>query len=374
MRSKAALVTLLLLCVPLTGCAGPPDEDEDGVTDELDLCSLTPIDELVNDSGCSASQRDGDGDGVSDAGDLCMETPADEIPNESGCSATERDGDGDGFADADDSCPSTPANETTASDGCADSEVDMSMRPWWCHSTGTGHGEGQEHGDHLAPAYHGMTKGMLSWQDCIDVSEQFGDAIEWAMQWPTVADAEADGFHMAVDYVGGMGTHHVRLGNFSMDADFDPLDPEFPDTRMDDVFDFGQPEFLMYASSAQDAELVGFAWYVKTDSENPPTGFPGDNDWWHVHQMLCFTNSSFQVAGEDITDEECHSRGGTNVHLDDYWMTHAWIIEPWLTQFDVFTNHHPCLKGDGAETDFEDSCWDESVNGSGDDEGSEHNH
>ena len=266
MRSKAALVTLLLLCVPLTGCAGPPDEDEDGVTDELDLCSLTPIDELVNDSGCSASQRDGDGDGVSDAGDLCMETPADEIPNESGCSATERDGDGDGFADADDSCPSTPANETTASDGCADSEVDMSMRPWWCHSTGTGHGEGQEHGDHLAPAYHGMTKGMLSWQDCIDVSEQFGDAIEWAMQWPTVADAEADGFYMAVDYVGGMGTHHVRLGNFSMDADFDPLDPGFPDTRMDGDFDFGKPEFLMYASSAQDAELVGFAWYVKTDS------------------------------------------------------------------------------------------------------------
>ena len=55
-------------------------------------------------------------------------------------------------------------------------------------------------------------------------------------------------------------------------------------------------------------------------------------------------------------------------------MTHAWIIEPWLTQFDVFTNHHPCLKGEGAETDFEDPCWDESVNGSGDDEGSEHNH
>ena len=353
-------MTLLLLCSSLAGCAGPPDEDEDGVTDELDLCSLTPIDELVNDSGCSASQRDGDGDGISDAGDLCTETPADEIPNENGCSATEWDGDGDGFVDADDSCPSTPANETVASDGCADSEVDMSMRPWWCHSTGTGHGEGQEHGDHLAPAYYGLTKGMLSWQDCIDVSEQFGDAIEWAMQWPTVADAEADGFHMAVDYVEGMGTHHVRLGDFSMDADFDPLDPEFPDTRMDGVFDFGQPEFLMYASSAQDAELVGFAWYVKTDPENPPTGFPGDNDWWHVHQVLCFTNSSFQAVGEDITDEECHSRGGTNVHLDDYWMTHAWIIEPWLTEFDVFTNHHPCLKQEGAESDQEDSCWEEA--------------
>ena len=58
-------MTLLLLCGSLAGCTGPPDEDEDGVTDELDLCSLTPIDELVNDIGCSASQRDGDEDGLS---------------------------------------------------------------------------------------------------------------------------------------------------------------------------------------------------------------------------------------------------------------------------------------------------------------------
>jgi hypothetical protein len=76
--------------------------------------------------------------------------------------------------------------------------------------------------------------------------------------------------------------------------------------------------------------------------------------------MLCFTNSSFQVVGEDISDEECHSRDGTNVHLGGYWMTHAWIIEPWLTEFDVFTNHHPCLKQEGAESDQADSCWEEA--------------
>jgi len=368
---RAVLSVLLLLGSSLSGCMGPVDEDVDGVSDVLDLCTLTPIDEVVDENGCSASQKDGDGDDISDADDMCAQTPIGEDVDESGCSATERDSDGDGLVDADDSCPSTPANETAASDGCADSEVDMSMRPWWCQSTGTGHGDDQEHGDHLAPAYHGMTKGMLSWQDCIDVSEQFEDVIAWAMQWPTLADAEADGFHMAVDYVMGMGTHHVRLGDFSMENDgFDPLNPEFSGTRMDGDFDFERPEFLMYASSAQDAELVGFAWYVQTDSENPPSGFPGNNDWWHVHETLCFTNSSFQVVGEDISDEDCHYRDGTNVHLDDYWMTHAWIIEPWLTEFDVFTNHHPCLKEEGAVSDPEDSCWDEAA-GEG---GGEHNH
>ena len=372
MSLRAALMALLLLCGSLAGCVGPPDEDDDGVTDELDLCSLTPIEELVDEDGCSATQLDGDGDSVSDAIDECATTPVGEVVDGSGCSATERDSDGDGLVDADDSCPSTPANETAASDGCADVEVDMSMRPWWCHSMGTGHGDGQEHGDHLAPAYHGMTKGMLSWQDCLDLSEQFEATIEWAMQWPTVADAEADGFHMAVDYVKGMGTHHIRLGGFSMEPDdFDPLNPEFSGTRMDEDFDFERPEFLMYASSAQDAVLVGFAWYVRTDSENPPAGFPGGNDWWHVHEVLCFTNSSFQVVGQDISDEQCHSMDGTNVHLDDYWMTHAWIIEPWLTQFDVFTNHHPCLKQDGAESNLEDSCWEEAggVGGGHDDSG-----
>jgi hypothetical protein len=368
---KASLMVLLLLGGSLSGCMGSVDEDVDGVSDELDLCSFTPIDEVVDESGCSASQKDSDEDGVSDANDLCVQTPIGEDTDNNGCSATERDGDGDGLVDAADSCPSTPVNETAASDGCADSEVDMSMRPWWCHSTGTGHGDDQDHGDHLAPAYHEMTKGMLTWQDCINVSEQFEAAIAWAMQWPTLADAEADGFHMAVDYVMGMGTHHVRLGDFSMEDDgFDPLDPDFSGTRMDSDFDFERPEFLMYASSAQNAELVGFAWYVRTDSVNPPSGFPGDNDWWHVHETLCFTNSSFQVVGEDISDEDCHYRDGTNVHLDDYWMTHAWIIEPWLTEFDVFTNHHPCLKEEGAVSDPEDSCWDEAM-GEG---GSEHNH
>ncbi|SVC73847.1 uncharacterized protein METZ01_LOCUS326701, partial [marine metagenome] len=166
-------VVLLLLSGSLSGCMGSVDEDVDGVSDELDLCTLTPIDEVVDENGCSASQKDGDGDDVSDADDLCAQTPIGEDADESGCSATERDGDGDGLVDSADSCPSSPASETVASDGCADSEVDMSMRPWWCHSTGTGHGDDQGHGDHLAPAYHEMTKGMLSWQDCIDVSEQF---------------------------------------------------------------------------------------------------------------------------------------------------------------------------------------------------------
>ena len=42
------------------------DEDEDGVTDDLDQCAGTPINEIADETGCSDSQKDTDGDGMDD--------------------------------------------------------------------------------------------------------------------------------------------------------------------------------------------------------------------------------------------------------------------------------------------------------------------
>ena len=53
--------------------------------------------------------------------------------------------------------------------------------------------------------------------------------------------------------------------------------------------------------------------------------------------------------------------GGENINLEEYWMVHAWIVRPWLTFDDVFTNHHPCLYEEGPETDPEAECWSEST-------------
>lgn len=230
-------------------------------------------------------------------------------------------------------------------------------RPWWCHSSGDG-------GHHVDPAYHGMTKGMLSWEDCKQTSALFDLTIQWAQQWPTLGSAEAAGMHRVVNYVQGMGTHHTAIGTFDpTDPSFDPDDPDFPGTRLDTIFEAHRPEFLMYDGNNAAAELVGFAWYVKSDETTPPEGFPGDNDWWHRHQELCFTNNTWRVVGEDISDAACAARNGTNVYLGKYWMLHAWILDGWQTRADVFTNHHPCLKAGGVETDPEDPCWDEANTG-----------
>ena len=225
--------------------------------------------------------------------------------------------------------------------------------PWWCNSTGIG-------GHHVDPAYEGMEKGELSGEECENLTAEFQAALEWSSQWSTLGEAEAAGFRMLVGYTEGMGTHHTRLGDFRMDSEsFDAGSPEFPGTSLDEEFDYSQPEFLMFAGEEDESELVGFAWLVKSPSDIPPEGFTGDNDWWHRHDSLCFQIEEMLVQGEDLSVEQCESRDGENVMLGEYWMAHAWIVRPWLTHGDVFTNHHPCLPDDGAIYDEEDECWDD---------------
>ena len=227
-------------------------------------------------------------------------------------------------------------------------------RPWWCHSSGDG-------GHHVEPFYAGQTKGMLSWDDCTKVSAAFDLAIDYASEWTTLGDAEAAGFSILAPYATGMGTHHIMLNGWDPSQGFDPDDPALPGTAVDDVFEAGRPEFLMYDGTSADAELVGFAWFVKTDPTTPPEGFAGDNDWWHRHPTLCHRVSD----GLIVRDGPCDGiAGAVDVDWSSYWMTHAWILDGWQTTADVFTNHHPCLLSGGPAAD-DDPCWDEAANGGG---------
>lgn len=231
-------------------------------------------------------------------------------------------------------------------------------RPWWCHSTGDGgHDDhGSEPGAFTAEMEMEMpAKGMLSWEDCKAVSAAFDQALIYAQQYPTQGQAFDAGFSTMVPYAKGMGTHVVKLGDFDpLDPSFDRTDPVFEGTAMDDVFDPTRPEFLQYDGNGRDAKLVGMSWYVRSEG-GPPAGFAGTNDMWHVHPRLCFT-PSMQFRGQDLTEEACSARGGYNLHLDDYYMVHAWIVPNWDHRPDVFVNHHPCLASGGPITDPAAHC------------------
>jgi len=204
-------------------------------------------------------------------------------------------------------------------------------RPWWCESMLM---EGEPGAEHYLDM--GITKGMLSWDDCIEASGYFDAALNFALQWPTRGEAESDGWNASVNYAAGMGTHHAR-GN--------PLSGGFDPTR---------PTFLQYGGNTPDAKLVGMSWFVNNGPDEPPAGFPGDNDWWHQHPHLCVSNTTGLV----IFDGPCPPGvNGTTIHLEDYWLLHVWIVPGWQWEHDVFTGHHPCLLP-GGPAGSDDPCWD----------------
>ncbi len=99
------------------------DADSDGVSDELDQCSNSPVNEAVDADGCALSQLDSDSDGVADAFDYCSDTPIGESVDISGCSITS-DSDGDGVSDELDFCPESALGETVDSNGCVKGDSD----------------------------------------------------------------------------------------------------------------------------------------------------------------------------------------------------------------------------------------------------------
>ena len=93
------------------------DDDNDGVNDQDDECEETPLNEIANGEGCSASQRDTDGDGIPDSLDVCW-----------GDDST-GDDDGAGLCSDGDNCPDGPFlyGEEVDADGCSYFEKPI---PW----------------------------------------------------------------------------------------------------------------------------------------------------------------------------------------------------------------------------------------------------
>lgn len=239
--------------------------------------------------------------------------------------------------------------------------------PWWCNPT-------EEIPVTDGPAvgtidwYAGTHKAPLEWADCLTLSAQFDQARTYAIEWPTAADAETDGWGMATPYVPGMGTHHI-LGGITPavldDPGFDPTNPILDGIGLDDVFDPTRPEVLQYDGNGPTAKLVGFDYYVRTDTGLPPEGFPGNNDWWHHHPKICFRQSDAVMIGFNVSDNSCSSMSGINVNMSNYYMLHVWILEDMVYTPDVYAGMMPCISGGTAVHDPMDPCH-ISRNGMGD--------
>jgi hypothetical protein len=230
--------------------------------------------------------------------------------------------------------------------------------PWWCHPT-------EEIPVTDGPAvgsvdyYAGTHKAALSVDDCKTVSDQMDQAKAYALQWPTAAAATADGWRMATPYVPGMGTHHIRGGitpAMLTNPSFNRLNPDLTAAGLDDVFDPAKPEVLQFDGNTSSAKLVGFDYYVHTSTGQPPAGFIGNNDWWHIHPWICFRTSDANMVAFNVSDSSCTSMGGINVNMSNFYMLHVWVLDDMTFQPDVYAGMIPCIANGTAVHDPNDSC------------------
>jgi hypothetical protein len=170
------------------------------------------------------------------------------------------------------------------------------------------------------------THGPVEWQPITDPEDQLvlqqqleasGAVIE---QFPTVTEAEAAGYRQMSPYVPGIGAHWVN-GDF--DGQFDP----------------GKPEMLLFNGTEPTSRLIGLS-YASIGDE-PPEGFVGPNDQWHVHPALCLLGGF--VVGIDGTPEElCESIGGSIAsQLADLHMSHLWQVPGWESEWGLFSAENP---------------------------------
>jgi hypothetical protein len=145
-----------------------------------------------------------------------------------------------------------------------------------------------------------------------------------ALRFPTIKSAEAAGYQRVVRYVPLIGSHYMR---------FD---------LVDETFDIENPEMLLYDGNDPDSKIVGLSYYQTALLE--PAGFTGPNDHWHRHVGLCISKTTFEVIGDESTEQaDCESRGGFKHNVTNAWMVHAWVVPGWESPIGVFSADHPEL-------------------------------
>jgi hypothetical protein len=192
-----------------------------------------------------------------------------------------------------------------------------------------GAGEGGSQGN--AEGAHGergmLVQKSLTAEERVTLEAQMRAARTVIDKYPTVAAAEADGYHKSTPYVPCIGAHYTNVGKVA-------------------VFDPAAPSELLYDGTNPDSKIVGLS-YLVFHADGPPEGFAGENDHWHQHNAnggLCL-KGGLVVGGEDTSKEDCAARGGRKTLLRGIWMVHAWVSPGFECSWGVFSGECPELGG-----------------------------
>jgi hypothetical protein len=163
------------------------------------------------------------------------------------------------------------------------------------------------------------------------LAHQLARTAELVALYPTVATAEAAGYHRSGPFSPGLGAHYGRGGNISSGV-IDETNVLAP--------------MLIYSGTEPDSRLVGFM-YNSFGSANPPEGFAGPNDIWHYHTNVCIAfrpdgsvDAPLGADSENIDRELCDKYGGFVIDNTGYMM-HLWSVPGWENPRGIFHETHP---------------------------------
>src|SRR5262249_32387533 len=104
------------------------------------------------------------------------------------------------------------------------------------------------------------------------------------------------------------------------------------------------------------SKLVGYDYYVHTSTGQPPAGFPGNNDWWHIHPWICYRKADARMVAFNQSDATCDALSGVNVNMSNFYMLHVSVLDDMTFEPDVFAGTMPCINGGGAIHDANNPC------------------
>ena len=169
-------------------------------------------------------------------------------------------------------------------------------------------------------------------------------ARDFALRYPTVADATAAGYRPAGRFAPGSGAHFISYGGMTGSGPFDPA----------------KPLALIYDGISPTSQVIGLMYYGMADSA--PEGFAGPNDHWHRHSSVCikFGPNGIDVpfpADVDVTEAQCQQVQGSYMKITGY-MVHAWVVPSWESPLGVFSHDNPDVRcADGTyKTDKSGFC------------------
>jgi hypothetical protein len=156
-------------------------------------------------------------------------------------------------------------------------------------------------------------------------------ARQMAMTYPTVADAEAAGWHRSGPFAPGLGAHYF---NYNGGSGF------MPSGVVDDN-EAVHPAALIYDGTQPTSRIAGLMYYSL--SPRLPKGFAGENDVWHYHTNVCIVPGANGVvdtpfgADTTVTKAMCDGVGGTLLKKTS-WMLHAWVVPGYDSPQGVFSH------------------------------------